>query len=206
MASLPRPFLTPEQYLELERQAEIKSEYYNGETFAMSGGSVPHSLLQMALARVVGNRLDLEKCGAYSSDMRVQVSDTGLFAYPDFTVVCGEPRCADSHVDTLLNPIVIAEVISHTSESYDRGDKFKHYRTIATLRHYMLVSQWEVVVEVFTREGDRWYVSSSSEGGGLVQLHAIGVEFPVDELYRGVRLADPPASRPKPPARSHTPS
>ena len=198
MASLPRPFLSQEQYLAIERAAETKSEYYNGEMFATAGGTSPHSRLQMALALVVGRRVDRERCAVHGSDMRVRVSATGLYAYPDFSVVCGEERFADDHWDVLLNPVVIAEVLSESSESYDRGAKFAHYRTIDTLRHYVLVSQWEPLVEVFTREGDRWYLTSSRTPQGTVQLPAIQVEFPVEELYEGVKLADPPASRPKP--------
>lgn len=198
MASVPRRFLSEEQYLAIERAAERKSEYYNGEMYAMAGGTSPHSRLQQALARVVGNRLDLARCGTHGSDMRVRVSATGLYAYPDFSVVCGEERFADDHRDVLLNPVVIAEVLSESSESYDRGTKFAHYRTIDTLRHYVLVSQWEPLVEVFNREDDRWYLTASRAPQGTVQLPAIQVEFPVGELYEGVKLADPPASRPKP--------
>ena len=202
MASLPSPFLTPEQYLEIERKAETKSEYYNGEMFAMAGGSGPHSILASRLAIAIGGRLRLGRCLPFNSDIRVNVSDTGLYTYPDFAVVCGEPRYADdTHVDTLLNPTVIGEVISQSSESYDRGAKFGHYRTIDSLQHYVLVSQWEMLVEVFTREDDRWYLTSAG-AGEVVTLTAIGVEFPVDELYQGVQLADPPASRPKPISRA----
>ena len=201
MSSLPCPFLTPEQYLEIERKAETRSEYYNGEMFAMSGGTLQHSRLQTALSRVIGTRLDLGNCGTVGSDMRVRVSATGLYTYPDFAVVCGDARLADGHRDVLLNPVVVAEVLSESTESYDRGAKFAHYRTIGTLRHYVLVSQWEVLVEVFTLEADRWYLTTARTGE-VVQLPAIDLEFPVDELYQGVQLADPPASRPKPIGRA----
>ena len=120
MSTMPRRFLTPEQYLEIDRAAEVKSEYYNGEMFAMAGGSWTHSVLASALSRVVGSRLDRRKCMSSSSDIRIQVGATGLYTYPDFVVVCGAPMLADKHGDILLNPSVVAEVLSPSTESYDR--------------------------------------------------------------------------------------
>jgi Uma2 family endonuclease len=188
MSGAPLPYLTPEQYLEIDRAAAVKSEYYNGAMFTIAGGSVAHSRLQLALARAVGNRLDLRKRMDVSSDMRIRVSATGLYTYPDYAVVCGPPALADKHKDTLLNPVFIAEVLSPSSVSYDRGQKFRHYRAIETLRHYMLVSQDRMLVEVFTLAADGLDYATASKEGELVRLPAIGVEFPVEELYVGVEL------------------
>ena len=123
MSTLPHPFLTPEQYLEIDRRAEVKSEYYNGEMFAMAGSSFPHAVLQTAFSTAVRSRIDRKNCLSVSSDMRIQVSATGLYTYPDFAVVCGTPQLADGHRDTLLNPILIAEVLSPSTASYDRAKK-----------------------------------------------------------------------------------
>ena len=186
---MPRPFLTPDQYLEIDRSAEVKSEYYNGEMFAMAGGSWVHSVLASALSRVIGARLDRGKCMSSSSDLRIQVGATGLYTYPDFAVVCGAPMLADKHGDILLNPTVIAEVLSPSTESYERGKKFEHYRTIDSLRHYILVSQNTMLVEVFTIVDGGLDLSVASEPGDIVRLPAIGVEFPIEELYEGIDLS-----------------
>ena len=195
MSTLPKPFLSPEQYLEIERSAEIKSEYYEGEMFAMSGGTMAHSALQAALALVVGGRLNRENCVMLSSDIRIRVSATGLYTYPDFAIVCGEPAFADGHPDTLLNPVLVAEVLSKSTESYDRAAKFAHYRTIESLKHYVLVSQDHMLVEVFTRVGSQWDLSAATDAGDIVHLPAIQVEFPIELLYVGIKLSDPTPSR-----------
>lgn len=187
MSTMPRPFLTPEQYLEIDRAAEVKSEYYKGEMFAMAGGTGTHGILLTALPLVVGSRLDRRKCSMLT-DVRVQVSATGLYTYPDFVVACGELRYADAHRDVLLNPLVVAEVLSESTESYDRGKKFDHYRTIDSLRHYILVSQSTMLVEVFTIGDGGLDLSVASEPGDIVRLPAIGVEFPIEELYEGIDL------------------
>lgn len=199
MSTLPVPFLTPEQYLEIDRAAEVKSEYYAGEMFAMAGGSVPHGIIASALAVAVGKRLDGKNCRTVSSDVRIQVTSTGLYTYPDLAVLCGPPLVADRHSDTLLNPVVIAEVLSPSTESYDRGKKFEHYRTVPSLRHYILVSQNTMQVEVFTLDDGSLDLSVAAEPGDLVRLPAIGVEFPVEELYEGVDLTEALEARtPKP--------
>ena len=188
MSGAPLPYLTPEQYLEIDRAAALKSEYYNGEMFAMAGGSLAHAMLSAAVGAVIGSRLDRTKCSLLSSDMRILVPSTGLYTYPDYAVVCGPAVLADKHKDTLLNPVVIAEVLSPSSVSYDRGQKFRHYRAIETLRHYVLVSQDRMLVEVFTLAADSLDYATASKEGELVRLPAIGVEFPVEELYVGVEL------------------
>jgi Uma2 family endonuclease len=195
MSTLSSPLLTPEQYLKIDRAAETKSEYFEGRMFAMSGGPLAHSALQAALSLVVGQRLNRSRCTMLGSDMRIQVSATGLYTYPDFAVVCGEPQFADGERDTLLNPIVVAEVLSPSSERYDRAAKFAHYRTLEYLRHYVLVSQDGILVEVFSRAGSQWDLSAATEPGDIVRLSAIQVEFPVELLYEGIRLSDTGPSR-----------
>jgi Uma2 family endonuclease len=204
MSTVPRPFLTPEQYLEIDRRAEVNSEYYNGEMFEMAGGSFPHAVLHTALSTAVRSRIDRKNCLSVSSNMRIQVSATGLYTYPDFAVVCGTPQLADGHRDTLLNPVLIAEVLSPSTASYDRAKKFEHYRTIESLRHYVLVSQETMLVEVFTVEAGRLNFSAASDPGELVRLPEIGVEFPVEELYEGLDVSEALRLRPPKPSSATT--
>jgi Uma2 family endonuclease len=148
MSTQPKNYLTPEQYLEIERKAEYKSEYYQGEMFAMAGASLAHNRLATALIVDLGQQLRRGPCEVFGSDMRVAVDATGLYAYPDASVCCGGPQLADGHNDVLLNPVLIVEVLSPSTELYDRGDKFKHYRTIPSLREYLLVASEHIEVEL----------------------------------------------------------
>jgi len=141
MSALPKPFVTPEQYLEIERKADYKSEYHSGQVFAMAGASREHNLLVGSIVRRLGNLLDGRPCETYPSDMRVLVSATGLYTYPDVSVACGEPEFLDGSLDVLLNPLLIVEVLSPSTESYDRGAKFALYQRLPSLQEYVLVSQ-----------------------------------------------------------------
>ncbi|HXK03033.1 MAG TPA: Uma2 family endonuclease, partial [Verrucomicrobiae bacterium] len=124
MSTQAKNYLTPEQYLEIERKAEVKSEYYQGEMFAMSGASLSHNVILANAIRELGQQLRSKPCSVLPSDMRVFIQATGLYTYPDAVVVCGEPKLQDKHFDTLLNPAVILEVLSPSTEAYDRGRKF----------------------------------------------------------------------------------
>ncbi len=130
MSTQPKSFLTPEQYLEIDRQAERKSEYWQGEMFAMSGAAEPHNLILPNIIVQIHPQLRTRDCRTYSNDMRVRVSTTGLYTYPDMVVVCGAPQFLDARRDTLLNPTLIVEVLSPSTEAYDRGRKFEHYQSI----------------------------------------------------------------------------
>src|SRR5215467_426665 len=140
VSTQPKTFLTPEQYLEIERKAEYKSEYYNGEMFAIAGPSLAHVFLVDNLTWELRRQLQGGPCRTASNDLRVFIPATGLFTYPDVVILCGEPRVRDSYLDTLLNPTVLVEVLSPSTEAYDRGLKFEHYQSIDTLREYVLVS------------------------------------------------------------------
>ena len=154
-------FLTPEQYLELERAAEFKSEYYQGEMRAMAGASVAHNALVWKLIGRLGLQLEPDRYQGFPSAMRLGVCATGLYTYPDITVVCGEPRFQDS--DTLLNPTFVVEVLSPSTEAYDRGRKFEHYRTIPSLQQDLLVASDRHQVDLYTRQADgRWLLASAS--------------------------------------------
>ena len=141
------PYVSPEEYLRLERQAEYKSEYVNGEIFAMTGASRKHNLVAGNIFRELGQQLRSRQCEAYVGDMRVKVTATGLYTYPDVVVVCGEPKFEDTFVDTLLNPTLLVEVLSQSTERYDRIAKSSYYRTLDSLSEHLLVAQDEVRLE-----------------------------------------------------------
>src|SRR5258706_74335 len=133
--------LTEAEYLGIERAAESKSEFFDGKMFAMAGGSAQHSLIATNLAREFGNRLKGGQCLVYNADLRIKVKPTGLCTYPDLSIICGPLQFAEGTDDTVLNPTLLLEVLSASTEAYDRGKKFEHYRQISTMQEYLLVSQ-----------------------------------------------------------------
>ena len=196
MSTLAKTCLTPGQYLDIERQAEYKSEYYQGEMFAMAGASEPHNVLVGNLVRDLGHQLRGRACRVYPSDMRVSVTSTGLYTYPDVTVVCGEPQFTGDQADILLNPILIAEVLSPSTEAYDRGRKFEHYRTLDSLAQYLLVSQDRVHVDLYTRQpGGCWVLSEASRLEDTLELRSLGCRLALADLYEKVDLSSPNSSR-----------
>lgn len=184
MAVGSRPRLSPQDYLALERQSEWKSEYLEGEMVAMSGASRRHNLIVLNLARELSLALKGRACEAYVTDMRVRVADGVLYTYPDAVVVCGEPRFEDDQLDTLLNPTLIIEVLSPTTEAYDRGATFEHYQTLNSLREYVLVAQDKPRVEHFERQGDgQWLLTPVSGLDGRLLLPAIESDLALAEVY-----------------------
>jgi Uma2 family endonuclease len=183
----PKIFLTPEEYLVLERKAERKSEYFGGEMFAIGGASKEHNLIVANVIIALGVQLKKRPCEVYPSDMRVKVSDTGLYTYPDVVVVCGEPQFDSAFAeqkDTLLNPIVIVEVLSDSTEQYDRGKKFSYYRRIASLAEYLLIAQDECRVEQYVRQSDgRWLLSETSNLADTIVLSSINCQIALKEIY-----------------------
>lgn len=178
--------MSPETYLAFEREATGKHEYWHGEVFAMAGASRRHNLLVANLVRLLGNALLERPCEVYPSDMRVGRATGEVFTYPDVTVVCGEPTFADEGHDTLLDPLVIVEVLSDSTEAYDRGKKFEHYRGIASVQHYLLVAQDHALVELYTRQADGTWSLADCRQGDTVGLSAVGCELAVTEIYRKV--------------------
>ncbi len=175
---------TPEQYLTLERKAEYKSEYINGCIFAMAGASRQHNQITFNIAGELRTQLKgRAACIAYSNDMRVKVSETGLYSYPDVVATCNEPNFEDSFVDTLLNPAVIVEVLSDSTEAYDRGEKFAHYRRLSSLEEYILVAQHRICVEHYVRQGELWIFAETSQLDGIIHIDSIGCTLPLNEIY-----------------------
>jgi Uma2 family endonuclease len=175
---------TVAEYLAFERSSDTKHQYYDGEIFAMTGGSEPHSLIGANLIRALGNALHGRGCRVYTGDMRI-ATPSGLWTYPDASVVCGPPELEDDHGDTLLNPLVVFEVLSPTTEAYDRGRKFAHYRTIPTLRAVVLVAQDEPLVERFARQDETagWLLSDCRDPAGRIAVPALGCELNLSDIY-----------------------
>lgn len=191
MTALPAPsYYTPEEYLALERKAEFKSEYLNGQIYAMSGASRAHNLIAGNIFRHLGNQLEGRPCEVYQNDMRVKVSESGLYAYPDVAVACGEIRFEDASVDTLLNPVLIVEVLSPSTEAFDRGEKSAHYRRIESLQEYVLVSQDKVRVERYVRQGKDWVFTEFNDPSEEIGLASVGAAVPLSAIYAKVRFPE----------------
>ncbi len=191
MPALPKTYFTPEQYLALEREAEHKSELVNGQIYAISGASREHILIATNLISEINTQFKGKPCETYGSDMRVKVSPSGMYTYPDVTIACNGPRFEDDHVDTLLNPTVIVEVLSPSTEAYDRGEKFAHYRKLASLSDYVLVSQDKPRIEHYVRHPDdpsRWVLTEISGLDSVLRLASIGCEVALSEIYDRVSL------------------
>ncbi len=187
MSTQPTPQLTPAEYLALERSAEIKGEYFDGEIFAMAGASRAHNLIVGNLIRELGNQLRKGPCEVYPSDMRVKVDLTGLYTYPDVVVVCDEPRFEDEHGDTLLNPTLLIEVLSESTEKYDRGKKSSHYRRLPSLKEYLLVSQEEPHLEHYARQDDdHWLLTEATGEEARIELPALQATIALAEVYARV--------------------
>jgi Uma2 family endonuclease len=180
-----RPRASIGEYLSAERVAAEKHEYWGGDVFAMAGASLVHNRIVANLLRELGLRLLDHACEPLPSDMKVFVPSKPGFVYPDVSVVCGEPRFHDEEHDVLVNPTVIIEVLSDTTERFDRGDKLIGYRSVASIQQVALVSQQERRVEVFTRDGDRWILQDTTDDG-VARLRSIDCELPLRGVYRGV--------------------
>lgn len=176
MTSQPKTYLTPEAYLAFERQAEYKNEYIDGEMVTMTGASRRHNLITVNLGREISQQLKGRTCETYAGDLRVRIPSKRMYTYPDVVVVCDEPQFEDDDLDTLLNPNVIIEVLSKSTEPYDRTRQFAFYRTIESLTEYVLVAQDEYRIEQYTKQPDgRWMLSDhrSPEGRGRTRLRPL---------------------------------
>ena len=181
-------YLTPEEYIASERKATLKSEYLSGEIVAMSGASNEHNLITMNTANGLYNQVTGRGCRVYASDMRVGIGAGISYFYPDVTVVCDESRFEDDAFDTLINPQVIVEVLSTSTESYDRGEKFARHRQLESLQEYILISQNQVRVEHYLRQGKQWVLSEFSALENMLPLVSIEAELSLNQIYRFVEL------------------
>ena len=191
MSAIPKRKLTPEEYLEIERRAEYKSEYFNGEVFAMAGARRRHNVIAWNIGSELRQKLKGRNCEAYPNDMRVFVPETGLYTYPDLVVVCGEPSFQDNVFDTLINPILIIEVLSDSTESYDRGKKFQHYRSIKSLQEYILVSVDEARIEKYIKQGDDfWFFTEAVGLDAEIEFTSIECKIALVEVYDKIEFSD----------------
>lgn len=185
-----KSYVSPEEYLRLERQSEYKSEYVNGEIFAMSGASRKHNLVAGNIVAELNRQLRGKPCEVYPSDMRVKVTATGLYTYPDVVVVCGEPKFEDEYVDTLLNPTLLVEVLSQSTERYDRIAKSSYYRTLDSLAEHLLIAQDEIRLEQYVKQANgQWLLYECSSLDEVVELPSISCSLALRDVYDKVSLA-----------------
>ena len=189
MVQIAERYISEAEYLELEECAEMKHEYFNGRIYAMAGAKEAHNLIGVNVSREISLQFKGRPCRTYSNDMRVMVSKTRLYTYPDVIAVCGEPTFANRKRNTLLNPAVIVEVLSESTESYDRGEKFAHYRTLETLTDYILVAQDKMCLEHYVRQpDDRWLLTVVSDPQGALEIGSIGCVLQLADVYEKVEF------------------
>jgi Uma2 family endonuclease len=181
---------TPEEYLASERKAELKNEYLSGEILAMSGASLAHTRITLDIATELNIQMRGQGCEVITSDMRVKTGLNGAYFYPDIVVFCGDPQFEDNVFDTLLNPIIVIEVLSPSTEAYDRGEKFAHYQEIASLREYILVSQDRIRVEHYRLIKTQWVQTEFQAHEDVLPLDSIRCELPLQDIYRRVAFSD----------------
>lgn len=191
MTTRPHARLTPEEYLRIERAAEWKSEYIDGEMFAMAGASMRHVLIMTNLVGELRDRLREGPCTVYAADLRVATDPLRHYTYPDVVVVCDPVEVVDEHRDTLTNPQLIAEVLSDSTEKYDRGAKFERYRAVPALSDYLLVSQDRVHIELYTRQPDGgWFLREWSDPDAEIDLISLRCRLKIAEVYAKVTFGD----------------
>ncbi len=185
-----KKYYTPEEYLALEEIADYKSEYFDGEIFAMTGASRNHNVITLNVGSLLRQAFKGRKCIAFTNDMKVQARKDGPYVYPDVIALCGELSYAKNRTDMITNPTIVIEVLSESTEAYDRGLKFRLYRTIPSLQEYVLIDQREMVVECYHKdEQGRWVLEQTlSNQDETLKLAAIGVELPLSEIYDKVEF------------------
>lgn len=201
MSAQRKPYYTPDEYLALEHDAEYKSEYISGEIFAMAGASYEHNTLVTNVLINLGPQLRGGSCQPAGSDLRIQTGMSGPYFYPDAVIICGDPQFrSDGRRDTLLNPTVLIEVLSPSTEAYDRGEKFAHYRRIESLQEYLLVSQTQPRIERYTRQGNLWILEEFSGVSAVVPILSANCSLPLTEVYEDITF--PAGAIQNPPGRS----
>ena len=190
--------ITPEEYLFLERQSDARHEYKNGAMSPMTGATLKHNLLVVSLIGLLYRLVGKQQWTVLPSDMRVRIGSTSDYTYPDVVVVCETPLLEDSYNDTLLNPCVIFEVLSPTTERYDRGDKFAKYRTIDSLTDYLLVSQEKAQIEHYVRQPDnKWLLSEHIGLSESVTIETLDCQLSLAEVYEKIDLKAESTHRPE---------
>ena len=188
LAHRERRLFTPEEYLAIEEKADTKSEYYRGEIFSMSGGSIEHGQISANLTYALVGALRGTRCQLLGADVRLHISQHELFTYPDMYVVCGPLRRMPGRKDTLLDATLVVEILSETTELYDRGEKFFFYKSLPSFKEYLLISQKTSMVERHAFSGRKEWISSIYGTGEKLALHSITCELDIDDIYRGVEF------------------
>jgi Uma2 family endonuclease len=184
VASVKNYYLSPEEYLALERKAEFKSEYMDGVVYAFVGGSPRHNLIVANIIITLGGQLKGRPCRVYPSDLKVRTPNSTRFFYPDVSVVCGDDEIADDEQNVILNPTMIVEVSSESTAAFDRGKKFLSYQQIGSLQEYLLVSQDELLVEGYARQGNATWLYTKVTGlEGTLTLPSVNCELPLKDIY-----------------------
>lgn len=196
VAAQPQPhFVTVEEYLTLERNADFKSEYWHGVIYAMAGSSPEHSAITANVTIALGGQLRGGNCQVFSNDLKVATDPSGLYTYPDLSIVCGEPRFHDERRDVLINPTLLVEVLSPSTEVYDRGRKFSQYQRIPSLLGYLLVAQDEAHLDYYARQNSGQWLLTPVEGlDASLRLDVLNCVLRLSEVYNRVRFA-PRASK-----------
>ena len=183
---------TADEYLILERESEIRHEYLNGEIFEMAGANKRHNRISMNVIRDIGNQILERECSAYGSDMRIRIPATDTYTYPDVVALCGPEEFEDDTEDNLLNPTLIIEVLSKSTEAFDRGAKFEYYQTIASFTEYVLITQEPFRVEQFVRKDvSTWTYFEFRSADDVVRLHSINCELSLRDIYHKVEQKFP---------------
>ncbi|QHT69702.1 Uma2 family endonuclease [Rhodocytophaga rosea] len=181
---------TKEEYFALEETSEDKFEFENGEVFAMSGGTANHSLITGNIITALNIALGNKNCRVFSSDMKTAIDAAESYVYPDAQVICGKVEYAEGRNDIVTNPLLVVEVLSDSTERYDRGKKFKKYQTLSSFKEYVLISQAEPLVETFVRQDENHWLYTFTEGmDSVVQFPSIGVAIAIADIYRKVEFA-----------------
>ena len=181
-------YYSPEEYLELETAAEYKSEYYDGQIFPMAGGTPNHNRIALNLSAGLNFALKGQNYDVFINDMRLWIPQKRLYTYPDVMVVAGELQFAENRRDTITNPLMLAEVLSESTENYDRGEKFKLYRTISSLKEYIIISQSEKHVEQFSKTTDNKWILSEYDQDATLTLTSIEFQISLSDIYDKVEF------------------
>ncbi|QTA92153.1 Uma2 family endonuclease [Desulfonema magnum] len=184
-----KKMISPEEYFKMEQTSEYKSEYYQGDIFAMSGASVNHNLIVSDVITALNTALRGSDCVVFPSDIKVQADELQHYTYPDISVVCGDIEFIADHDDIIVNPVVIVEVLSESTADYDRGSKFKAYRKISSLRNYILIDQYGYSVEnFFKNKEDKWELEEFENLNEVVKIKSVGVELSLENIYYHVHF------------------
>lgn len=191
MSSAPKRKLSLEEYFVIERTAQFKSEYFDGEMFAIAGASAAHNCIKDNLIMELGNRLKGTNCRTLSSDQRLKVERTGLVTYPDVMIICGKVELSADDQDTITNPVAIVEILSPRTERYDRTTKFRNYQTLNTLNEYILIAQDEPLCERYVRQDDgSWALVSFVGLTAKLIFTSVVADIPLADLYSGISFPE----------------